>query len=126
MESFLWVSEQDERRIDRVIEPWPMPGHDLPWARQSGGKFERDIGPEEVAYIDYAVTIERGMAIFTVPTHPNSGDERPSYSAFALPQGIYEITIIVRSKTEKMAPSRVGFLFDFMGDTAEVTELMRH
>jgi hypothetical protein len=99
-----------------------MPAHDLPWARQSGGKFERDMGPEDVAYVDYAARLGPGL-VFTIPTHPNLSDERPSYDAFLLPIGKYEITIIVSSRTKAMKASKIRFLFNFKGNSADVTEL---
>ena len=124
IEEFHWVNEDNGELRDDVTKPWPKPGHDLPWARQSGGLFEKDLGSEEIAYVDYAVRQSGATALFTIPTHPDSSNTRPSYNAFILPIGIYEIVISVCSRGKETLSSKVRFRFNFGGEqttTGEIT-----
>jgi len=120
--SFSLVSEQKPHvLIDQVCQPWPTAGHELPWSRQSGGGFERDFGPDDEAYIDYAKTVDN-VGLFTIPIHPNTSDNRPLYNFFRLPPGHYDITVSISSKSETMSPCIIRFAFKFNGHNAEVTE----
>jgi hypothetical protein len=123
IEEFHWVNEDDGHLVDLALEPWPKPGHELPWSRSSGGQFEKPLGSNEIAYVDYAMSPTSKTKLFTVPTHPDSPNLRPSYGAFRLPIGIYQIVISVSSRETEIKKKMVRFRFHFNGGYSKIEEL---
>jgi len=96
--------DENQKRIVPQENSWPRGTFELPWARNCGGGYERPLGSEEEAFLDYIMVQNRGDPILRIPS-------RPDYVSYPLHSNHLELTIRVGSRGIDMKPSIIRFTF---------------